>query len=108
MSVRDLTKSRRLIKLRHTEPGGCIRLSARKVGRIAHLSVTDNGAGIPYEHQPEIFDKFIQIDRGHVQGGSGLGLAICREIVQALGGRIWVDSEPGEGSTFTFTLPLAS
>ena len=94
--------------LRYTERDGEIILSAEQTGSAVHLSVTDDGAGIPYEHQRDIFDKFVQIENGQATGGSGLGLAICKEIVETLGGRIWVDSVPGEGSTFTFTLPIAS
>ena len=93
--------------LRYTDPGGTIELSADVVGNKAHLSVSDDGAGIPHEHQAKIFDKFVQVDGGGTSGGSGLGLAISREVVQAHGGAIWVDSTPGEGSTFTFTVPLA-
>ena len=94
--------------LRYTQQDGDILLSAERAGGAVHLSVADDGAGIPYEHQREIFDKFVQIENGEAVGGSGLGLAICKEIVEALGGRIWVDSVPGEGSIFTFTLPAAS
>jgi NtrC-family two-component system sensor histidine kinase KinB len=70
--------------------------------------VTDDGAGIPYEYQSRIFDKFVQLKVGRETGGSGLGLAICREIVKAHGGTIWVESAPGQGSKFTFTLPTAA
>jgi len=56
----------------------------------------------------KIFDKFVQVDGQQTAGGTGLGLAISQEIIHAHGGRIWVDSTPGEGSTFTFTLPVAS
>ena len=93
--------------LRYTDAGGTVELSADVVGNKAHLSVSDDGAGIPYEHQAKIFDKFVQIDGDASPGGSGLGLAISREVVQAHGGTIWVDSTPGEGSTFTFTIPVA-
>ena len=93
--------------LRYTDSGGHIRLFAEQVGPQVHISVRDDGAGIPYEYQSKIFDKFVQVESDKVVGGSGLGLAICKEIVRAHGGTIWVDSTPGEGSTFTFTLPIA-
>lgn len=93
--------------LRYTPAGGHILLFAEQVGPQVHLSVADNGAGIPYEYQSKIFDKFVQVMSDKAAGGSGLGLAICKEIVRAHGGTIWVDSTPGEGSTFTFTLPVA-
>lgn len=89
--------------LRYTDRGGQIRLSAEQLGPYVHLSVSDNGAGIPYEEQSKIFDKFVQIKSEKTLGGSGLGLTICKEIVHAHGGTIWVDSTPGKGSTFTFT-----
>ncbi len=92
--------------LRYTERGGHIRLSAEPLGSYVQISVMDDGTGIPYEYQSKIFDKFVQIKSDKVLGGSGLGLAICKEMVRAHGGTIWVDSVPGEGSVFTFTLPI--
>jgi NtrC-family two-component system sensor histidine kinase KinB len=77
---------------------------AEAMGPFVQISVQDNGAGIPYEYQSKIFDKFVQIKSSQALGGSGLGLAICKEIVHAHGGTIWVDSVPGEGSTFHFTM----
>jgi NtrC-family two-component system sensor histidine kinase KinB len=91
--------------LRYTAAGGYIRLHAKRVGPQVHISVADNGQGIPYEYQSHIFDKFVQVRGQNPAGGTGLGLAISREIVRAHGGTIWVDSHPGQGSTFTFTLP---
>ncbi len=77
-------------------------------GRSLRVSVSDTGIGIPPEYQTRIFDKFQEIKQTGVPGtkGTGLGLSIARHIVQAHGGRIWVDSLPGKGSTFTFSLPL--
>jgi NtrC-family two-component system sensor histidine kinase KinB len=84
-----------------------IAVSARHVGQWVHLSVADDGEGIPPEHQSRIFEKFVQIKSPRSVGGTGLGLAICKEIVRAHKGTIWVDSTPGKGSAFTFTLPVA-
>lgn len=92
--------------LRYTDDGGRIELEARNAGPQVQISVRDDGTGIPYEYQSRIFDKFAQVKGDRRAGGSGLGLAICREIVRAHGGTIWVDSIPGEGSTFSFTLPV--
>jgi NtrC-family two-component system sensor histidine kinase KinB len=92
--------------LRYTDKGGQIRLRAENYGPQVHISVGDDGPGIPHEYQTKIFEKFIQV-KGDKASGSGLGLAICREIVRAHGGAIWVDSIPGQGSTFTFTLPVS-
>lgn len=90
--------------LRYTSSGGEICLSAETSGPYVQISVSDNGAGIPYEYQSRIFDKFVQVKSEKALGGSGLGLTICREIVCAHGGTIWVDSALGKGSTFTFAL----
>ena len=92
--------------LHYSERGGYIRVSAEHLGPYVHVSVSDNGPGIPFEVQSKIFDKFVQIKSDKALGGSGLGLTICKEIVRAHGGTIWVDSTIGEGSTFTFTLPV--
>jgi NtrC-family two-component system sensor histidine kinase KinB len=93
--------------VRHTPEGGHIRLTGERVGGQVHLSVSDDGEGVPYEIQSRIFDKFIQVKRDGGAGGSGLGLAISKEVVRAHRGTIWLDSVPGQGSTFTFTLPVA-
>jgi len=69
--------------------------------------VQDTGVGISAEDLPRIFERFYKADRARSGGGTGLGLAIARHIVQAHGGRIWVESQPGQGSVFYFTLPLS-
>jgi NtrC-family two-component system sensor histidine kinase KinB len=92
--------------LRYVSQDGQIQITAKKIGPHVHLSVHDNGPGIPPEYQSKIFQKFVQV-KGQQSGGTGLGLAICKEIVRAHGGAIWVESSPGQGSTFTFTLPVA-
>lgn len=73
------------------------------------FSVQDSGIGIDPRFHEKVFQRFIQVDGSATrkQGGSGLGLAICKEIVEYYGGRIWVDSEAGRGSTFSFSLPVA-
>jgi two-component system, chemotaxis family, sensor kinase Cph1 len=83
---------------------GEIVVGARKTGDRIELCVRDRGPGIAEEHRPRVFDRFWHA-RAH--GGTGLGLYIARRIVEAHGGRIWVESELGEGSTFRFTLPAA-
>ncbi len=90
--------------LRYTDSGGRVEVSAERMGQWVSVSVGDTGAGIAPEYQSRIFDQFVQLDSQH-GGGAGLGLALSREIVRAHGGAIWVDSEPGEGSLFTFALP---
>lgn len=92
--------------LRYVNKGGHIQLIGRKIGTYVHLSVRDNGPGIPPEYHSRIFEKFVQVE-GQEAGGTGLGLAICKEIVRAHGGTIWVESFPDQGTTFTFTIPVA-
>ncbi len=90
--------------LRYIGEGGHIEITAQRVGPHIHLSVSDDGPGIPTEYQSRIFQRFVQVE-GRETGGTGLGLAISKEIVRAHGGAIWVESPPGQGSKFTFTLP---
>jgi two-component system, NtrC family, sensor histidine kinase KinB len=92
--------------LRYVRPEGNIKLSADRISGYVHVSVADDGPGIPLEYQSKIFQKFVQVN-GQEPGGTGLGLAICKEIVRAHRGTIWVESAPGHGSVFTFTLPVA-
>ena len=91
--------------VRYTPAGGAITLSARVEDGLVRFSVADTGAGIASENLPRVFDRFWT--GGKCRGCAGLGLAISRAIVQAHGGAMTVESQPGQGSTFTFTLPLA-
>ena len=97
------TASARSNALKFTPPGGTVRLSAAGLPGEVQFSVADTGPGIPPEHVDHVFERFWQATR--TRQGIGLGLAIARTIVQAHGGRIWVESEPGKGSVFRFTLP---
>ncbi len=81
-----------------------ISLSATQEGKVWHFCCRDNGIGIPAEHYQRIFEPFKRL-HGHEIPGSGIGLALCRKIVERYGGRIWVESVVGEGSTFQFTIP---
>jgi two-component system, OmpR family, sensor kinase len=96
--------------LRHTPPDGRVELAATSVNGHARLIVRDTGPGIAPKHLPRIFDRFYRPDpaRARATGSAGLGLAIVQAIVQAHGGRVAVESEPGEGATFTVGVPLAS
>ena len=75
----------------------------KNVGLLVHA---DTGPGIPAEYHLEVFDDFFRLPSGESQEGMGLGLAIARRLVTAMGGKIWVESELGKGSIFTFTLPI--
>jgi len=92
---------------------GTVSVSVRRVGETAaqhqlHFEVRDTGIGIPEEAQKRLFHAFTQADASttRLYGGTGLGLAICKRIVDLMGGRITVQSEPGRGSTFAFDIPL--
>jgi two-component system, NtrC family, sensor histidine kinase KinB len=93
--------------LRHTSAGGKVSVSARSEADMALFVVEDNGAGIPEEYLPHIFDKFFRVPGQEKESDSGLGLAIVKEIVVAHGGKVDVQSELGKGSRFTFTLKAA-
>ena len=112
--------------LKHTPSGGTVTMKAgphfweRRVASVApveerrrfrlprpnsvEVSVKDSGAGIPAEHHQEIFEDFVRVDRN--TSGMGLGLAIAKRLIQAHRGKIWVESDPGGGSRFTFLLPM--
>ncbi len=95
--------------LRYTPRGGTVTLDLLRRGDEAVFRVRDSGPGIPDEHLPRIFDRFYRVDvpRTRGIGGTGLGLAIAREVAEAHGGRIEVESRVGEGSTFSLVLPVA-
>lgn len=93
--------------IKFTPAGGSIALSAYQEGEYILFSVQDNGIGIPAEELPRIFERFYKTDRARSSGGTGLGLAIARHLVEAHGGRIWAESVEGQGSTFTFSIPIA-
>jgi two-component system phosphate regulon sensor histidine kinase PhoR len=88
--------------------GGTVTVSVRRVGGEVVTAVEDHGAGIARADQARIFERFYKVDRARVRGGgTGLGLSIARHVVIQHGGRIWVDSQEGVGSTFSFGLPIA-
>jgi NtrC-family two-component system sensor histidine kinase KinB len=89
--------------VRATPAGGSITISARTAGSRVTISVADTGHGIPAEYFERIFVPFIQVP-GPPSGGAGLGLSISKRIIEAHGGELAVESKPGAGSTFTFTL----
>jgi two-component system, OmpR family, sensor histidine kinase KdpD len=92
--------------VKYTADGTAIAVSAYQVPGAVEISVHDDGPGIPPEHQLRLFDKFYRASAATAAPGSGIGLAISKGLVEAHGGRIWVESEPGSGTTFRFTLPL--
>jgi signal transduction histidine kinase len=94
--------------VKFTPESGHIGVRAALVERTAEISVTDTGIGIAPEDQEAVFEEFKQVGTTSKKiEGTGLGLALCRKFVELHGGKIWVKSQPGQGSTFTFTLPVA-
>ncbi len=96
--------------LKYTPTGGRVTISTERQDGRAVVAVADTGIGIAAEHQPRLFERFYRVDkaRSRAESGTGLGLAICDWIARAHGGRIEVASLPGQGSTFTVYLPLAT
>lgn len=95
--------------VRYTPEGGAITASVARKGETAVVAVSDTGIGIAAKHLPHIFERFYRVDkaRSRAKGGTGLGLAIAKHIAEVHGAKIEVESEPGKGSTFRVTLPLA-
>ncbi len=96
--------------VKFTPEGGRIGINARRVDHSVEISVTDTGIGIAPADQPKIFEEFRQVgsDYAHKVEGTGLGLTLAKKFVELHGGKIWVDSEVGRGSTFIFTLPISA
>jgi two-component system phosphate regulon sensor histidine kinase PhoR len=94
--------------IKFTPSGGRVSISACSEGSEVVIAVRDTGIGIASEDLPRIFERFFKADRARATGGTGLGLAIAKHIVQVHGGRIWLESALGQGSTFYFTIPQAS
>lgn len=95
--------------LKYSPNGGDVVVSARHVGDYVNVSVQDHGMGISREDQKQLFTKFYRIDNALTReiGGTGLGLSICKSIIELHGGKVWVRSRQGEGSTFSFSVPVA-
>ncbi|PVG80723.1 hypothetical protein DDE18_21480, partial [Nocardioides gansuensis] len=93
--------------IKFSPAAGTVRVTALERDDDVLFGVSDEGTGIPLDQQEAVFGRFAQVDASDTRekGGSGLGLAICRGIVEQHGGEIWVDSRPGPGATFCFTLP---
>jgi signal transduction histidine kinase len=93
----------------HTPEGGQVTVTASSAGPQVRVTVRDTGSGIAPEHLPYVFDRFYRADRSRSRqtGGAGLGLAIVKQLVAAHGGEVFVESAPGQGTAFSFTLPVA-
>jgi two-component system phosphate regulon sensor histidine kinase PhoR len=95
--------------IKYSPAGGRIELGVRSANGAVRFRVADEGLGIPDDEQDRIFEKFYRLDPDMTQGigGTGLGLYICKELVERMSGRIWLESEEGKGSAFFFELPSA-
>lgn len=94
--------------VKYTPPDGQLEVGAYPEDQWVHMWVKDNGPGIPAAEQDRVFDKFTRLHGTNKSSGLGIGLAFCRLAVLGHGGKIWVESEPGKGSVFHFTLPVAT
>lgn len=94
--------------VKYNRDDGEVWITFRRQGRVLRGDVRDTGQGIAPQDKGRVFDRFFRSRRGQEREGSGLGLAITRLIIQRHGGQIWVESEPGRGSTFSFTLPITT
>jgi len=92
--------------IKFSDPGGSVNVKVEKRESELLFQVSDRGMGIRQEAMPHLFERFYRAEGEMVRGGTGLGLFISRQIIEAHGGRIWAESKVGEGSTFSFTLPL--
>jgi two-component system, OmpR family, phosphate regulon sensor histidine kinase PhoR len=107
--LRDVVQNLLDNAVQYTSEGGRVRISATAGPREAVVTVDDTGIGIPLADQERIFERFYRVDaaRSREAGGTGLGLSIAKHIVEAHGGRLWVESAVGQGSKFSFSIPLA-
>jgi len=108
--LRDVVQNLLDNAIQYTPEGGRVRISATAGPREAVVTVDDTGIGIPLADQERIFERFYRVDaaRSREAGGTGLGLSIAKHIVEAHGGRLWVESEVGHGSKFSFSVSLAT
>jgi len=108
--LRDVVQNLLDNAVQYTPEGGRVRISATAGSREAVVTVDDTGIGIPLADQERIFERFYRVDaaRSREAGGTGLGLSIAKHIVEAHGGRLWVESEVGHGSKFSFSVSLAT
>lgn len=103
--IREVFKNLLSNAIKFNEKTPSVEISSREEGDFHHLSIKDNGIGIESRYTEQIFGLFERLHNQEDFEGTGAGLAICKKMVEGNGGKIWVESQPGEGSTFFFTLP---
>jgi signal transduction histidine kinase len=89
--------------IRYTPPGGVVTIRTERAGGETRIAVADTGPGVPADVVPHVFERYFTTARR--EGGTGLGLYIVKGLVEAHGGRVWLETEPGNGTTFYFSLP---
>ena len=94
--------------VRHTPADGTVRLSVERAGDTLAMTVTDSGMGIAPDDLRRVFDPFFRADPARSGSGAGLGLSLAKRIVEALGGKISVESQPTEGARFSVTIPVVA
>jgi two-component system phosphate regulon sensor histidine kinase PhoR len=92
--------------IKFTPAGGMITITGRELEGSVVVDIADTGIGIPKEDLPRVFERFYKGDKARAGEGTGMGLAIAKHVIEAHSGSIWVRSEEGKGSTFSFSLPL--
>jgi two-component system sensor histidine kinase KdpD len=92
--------------LKYSPPDSPIEINGRQVAQQIEIAIADHGIGIPPEDLLRVFDKFYRVQRPHNVPGTGLGLSICKGIVEAHGGRIWAENNPGGGTIIKLALPI--
>ena len=107
-SIEEMITNLMLNAIKYTPPGGKIELKTTATKSFIEISISDTGIGIPQEDIPKVFDEFFRATNAKKieKDGTGLGLSIAKQIVERHGGKIWVESQQGCGTTFSFTLPL--
>jgi two-component system phosphate regulon sensor histidine kinase PhoR len=108
MIVRDILLNLIENALKFTPPGGTVIASSRQLDEEVFIQIQDTGPGIPKDAMPNLFTKFYTVPNTITESGTGLGLYICKSLVELHHGKIWTDSVEGKGSTFSFSLPMAS
>jgi two-component system, OmpR family, phosphate regulon sensor histidine kinase PhoR len=95
--------------IKYTSPQGALKIRVIPQEKLIRVDLEDTGIGIEQKHIPRLFERFYRVDkaRSRDMGGTGLGLSIVKHIIQSHGGEVWVESEPGKGTTFSFTLQIA-
>jgi len=108
MSIEEVTINMLFNAIKYTPSGGTVTLRVSEKGGFLEIDIEDTGMGIPPEELPKVFDEFYRASNARVteRDGTGLGLSIAKQVIERHGGNIWAKSHLGQGSTFSYTLPV--